>query len=63
MPKRIVINVEDITILEELALLIPETRKRNEFLLEVIKRELAQHQDKIKDLRQLEHFRKGIFQN
>lgn len=63
MPKRIVINVEDITILEELALLIPETHKRNKFLLEVIKRELVQHQDKIKELRELEQFRKRIFQD
>jgi len=60
MPKRIVINVEDMVILEELALLIPETKKRNKFLLEVIKRELVRHQDKIRELKHLIELREKI---
>ena len=60
MPKRIVINVEDTALLEELALLIPETKKRNKFLLEVIKRELVRHQDKIRELKHLIELREKI---
>ncbi len=63
MPKRIVINVEEVSLIEDLNTLLPDKKKQGVFLQKLIREHLLQHQEKILELKNLERLRKEITQN
>ncbi|HIG96101.1 TPA: hypothetical protein HA249_04425 [Candidatus Woesearchaeota archaeon] len=63
MPKRIVINVEDTRLIEDLNILIPHKKKQGAFLQKLIQEHINKHEEKINELRRLDGLRKELIQN